>query len=325
MLRFSPAKRRASAFNPSSYLCRLSGDDPLVLVTITEELYALLLCAYPRLSHYSLVNLNVRISVKLGKARTLNYLCSMTVDEGHGIISQVQVDFADRRDCSLPPKTLPVQQFLRCCRKSYCRMFIIATIVTIFTIVTIGEMLEITILFSMSYVTTDQGITVHSNALFTREAIVCYLSGAGIFQYFPDAIHRHLTDPVVIVSIEHQYPANPGFRVEKQERYHAGGAVGMPNEAGVAERPRCRICYRGCARYASQTEWRSTRVGTIRCNSRAAALCPCPGRPELVRPSACSSLRRRHRIPYRNMWSGWSRVKAQRGTNKAGITGRMLR
>jgi len=112
----------------------------------------------------------------------------MTVDEGHGIISRVQVDFDDRRDCPLPPKTLPVQQFLRCCRKRYRRMVIIATIVTIFTIVTIGEMLEITTLFSIAYVTTDQEITVRSNALFTREAIVCYLSGTGIFQMLHIAI-----------------------------------------------------------------------------------------------------------------------------------------
>jgi hypothetical protein len=41
-----------------------------------------------------------RISVMPGRARALNYLCSMAVDEGHGVISHVQADFADQRDCT---------------------------------------------------------------------------------------------------------------------------------------------------------------------------------------------------------------------------------
>lgn len=42
-----------------------------------------------------------RISVKPGKARALNYLCSMAVDEGHGLINHIQADLADRRDSML--------------------------------------------------------------------------------------------------------------------------------------------------------------------------------------------------------------------------------
>jgi hypothetical protein len=133
----------------------------------------------------------------------------------------------------------------------------IVAIVTIFAIVAIGEMFEITILFRMAYITTSQESTVRFKALFTREAIVCYLSGADIFQYFPNAIHHHLAGPVVIVSIEHQYPANPGFRVEKQERYYAGVPAGMPRSwcsRSPPTCPRCRIRCTGCARYTPQTE-----------------------------------------------------------------------
>jgi hypothetical protein len=48
VLRLSLTKRRASALKASSYLYRLSGDAPLVLIAITEEIYVLLLSAYPR-------------------------------------------------------------------------------------------------------------------------------------------------------------------------------------------------------------------------------------------------------------------------------------
>lgn len=54
-------------------------------------------------THYSPADPEARISVKPGKARALNYLCSMAVDEGHGVISHIQADFADRRDCTLLP------------------------------------------------------------------------------------------------------------------------------------------------------------------------------------------------------------------------------
>lgn len=54
-------------------------------------------------THYSPADPDARISVKPGKARALNYLCSLAVDEGHGVISHVQADFADRRDSTLLP------------------------------------------------------------------------------------------------------------------------------------------------------------------------------------------------------------------------------
>ncbi|WP_460585108.1 hypothetical protein [Hymenobacter arcticus] len=40
-------------------------------------------------THYSPANPDARISVKSGKARALNYLCSMAVDEGRGVISHI--------------------------------------------------------------------------------------------------------------------------------------------------------------------------------------------------------------------------------------------
>jgi transposase len=52
-------------------------------------------------THYSPTDPDARISVKPGKVRALNYLCSMAVDEGHGLISHIQADFADRRDSVL--------------------------------------------------------------------------------------------------------------------------------------------------------------------------------------------------------------------------------
>jgi hypothetical protein len=44
-------------------------------------------------THYSPTDPDARISVKPGKVRALNYLCSMAVDEGHGLISHTQADF----------------------------------------------------------------------------------------------------------------------------------------------------------------------------------------------------------------------------------------
>ena len=52
-------------------------------------------------THYCPGDPKARISVKPGKARALNYLCSMAVDEGTGVISHIQADFADRRDSVL--------------------------------------------------------------------------------------------------------------------------------------------------------------------------------------------------------------------------------
>ena len=48
VLRLSPARRSASALNVSLYLRRLSGDVPLDLLAITEELFVFLLSVSPR-------------------------------------------------------------------------------------------------------------------------------------------------------------------------------------------------------------------------------------------------------------------------------------
>lgn len=64
-------------------------------------------------THYSPTDPEARISVKPGKARALNYLCSMAVDEGKGVISHVQADFSDRRDSVLLPSIVaPLHQRL---------------------------------------------------------------------------------------------------------------------------------------------------------------------------------------------------------------------
>jgi transposase len=49
-------------------------------------------------THYSPTDPEARISVKPGKARALNYRCSLAVDPAQGIITHVQADFADSRD-----------------------------------------------------------------------------------------------------------------------------------------------------------------------------------------------------------------------------------
>jgi transposase len=49
-------------------------------------------------THYSPTDPEARISIKPGKARALNYLCSLAVDTATGVISHVQADFADSRD-----------------------------------------------------------------------------------------------------------------------------------------------------------------------------------------------------------------------------------
>ena len=64
-------------------------------------------------THYSPTDPEARISVKPGKVRALNYLCSMAVDEAHGVISHIQADFADRRDSVLLPSIVtPLHQRL---------------------------------------------------------------------------------------------------------------------------------------------------------------------------------------------------------------------
>ncbi|GAB3051947.1 IS1182 family transposase [Spirosoma pulveris] len=64
-------------------------------------------------THYSPADPDARISIKPGKARKLNYHCSLAVDTAEGVISHVQADFADGRDSqNLPDITLKLQQRL---------------------------------------------------------------------------------------------------------------------------------------------------------------------------------------------------------------------
>ena len=65
-------------------------------------------------THYSPTDPDARISIKPGKARALNYLCSLAVDTARGVISHVQADFADSRDSLHLPRLLAgLQQRLR--------------------------------------------------------------------------------------------------------------------------------------------------------------------------------------------------------------------
>jgi transposase len=58
-------------------------------------------------THYSPSDPEARISVKPGKARALNYLCSLAVDTATGVISHIQADLADSRDCLHLPALVP--------------------------------------------------------------------------------------------------------------------------------------------------------------------------------------------------------------------------
>jgi len=58
-------------------------------------------------THYSPSDPEARISVKPGKARALNYLCSLAVDTATGVISHIQADLADSRDCLHLPTLVP--------------------------------------------------------------------------------------------------------------------------------------------------------------------------------------------------------------------------
>jgi len=65
-------------------------------------------------THYSPTDPEARISIKPGKARALNYLCSLAVDTAQGVISHVQADFADSRDSlHLPGLLTGLQRRLR--------------------------------------------------------------------------------------------------------------------------------------------------------------------------------------------------------------------
>ena len=76
-------------------------------------------------TYYSSNDPDARISVEPGKARALNYTCSLAVDMAQGVTNQVQVDLTDRCEaCTCPgcllacssaygPMTCPFASYLR--------------------------------------------------------------------------------------------------------------------------------------------------------------------------------------------------------------------
>ena len=63
-------------------------------------------------THYSPTDPDAPISLKPGKARALNYRCSLAVDTAKGVTDRVQADLAGGRD-SLPHLLTGLQQRLR--------------------------------------------------------------------------------------------------------------------------------------------------------------------------------------------------------------------
>ncbi len=85
-------------------------DSPVRLVGASHKKARLL----SNKTHYNPHDPDARISVKPGKARKLNYHCSMAVDTAEGVISHIQADFADGRDSQyLTDISLQVQDRLR--------------------------------------------------------------------------------------------------------------------------------------------------------------------------------------------------------------------
>lgn len=85
-------------------------DSPVQLVGASHKKSRLL----SNKTHYNPHDPDARISVKPGKARKLNYHCSMAVDTAEGVISHIQADFADGRDSQyLPDIGLKMQDRLR--------------------------------------------------------------------------------------------------------------------------------------------------------------------------------------------------------------------
>lgn len=57
-------------------------------------------------THYSTTDADARVSVKPGKPRQLNYLAQVSVDTAHHVITQIQADYADKRDSQCLPSLL---------------------------------------------------------------------------------------------------------------------------------------------------------------------------------------------------------------------------
>ena len=57
-------------------------------------------------THFSATDADARISVKPGKPRQLNYLAQVAVDTAHHVITQIQSDYASKRDSQCLPSLL---------------------------------------------------------------------------------------------------------------------------------------------------------------------------------------------------------------------------
>ena len=57
-------------------------------------------------THYSSTDPEARISVKPGKPRQLNYLAQVAVDTAHHVITQIQSDYANKKDSQCLPSLL---------------------------------------------------------------------------------------------------------------------------------------------------------------------------------------------------------------------------
>ena len=54
-------------------------------------------------THYSTTDADARVSVKPGKPRQLNYAAQVSVDTAHHVITQIQTDYADKKDSQCLP------------------------------------------------------------------------------------------------------------------------------------------------------------------------------------------------------------------------------
>jgi hypothetical protein len=57
-------------------------------------------------THYSATDKEARVSVKPGKPRQLNYAAQVSVDTAHHVITQIQADYADKKDSQCLPSLL---------------------------------------------------------------------------------------------------------------------------------------------------------------------------------------------------------------------------
>jgi transposase len=57
-------------------------------------------------THYSSTDADARVSVKPGKPRQLNYTAQVSVDTAHHVITQIQTDYADKKDSQCLPLLL---------------------------------------------------------------------------------------------------------------------------------------------------------------------------------------------------------------------------